>query len=132
MQWTPGKNCGFSSANASKLYLPVDTSSDAPNVESEQKDPHSRDHRVKMLIDLKHTNPALAGYAEFVPLVRKENSYPFVFSRANGNDVILAVFNPSAQPVSIDCPFHSPHSKFQLIAGDCRHTVKKREYDFHE
>ena len=27
MQWTPGKNCGFSTADFSKLYLPVDTSS---------------------------------------------------------------------------------------------------------
>jgi maltose alpha-D-glucosyltransferase/alpha-amylase len=126
MQWSLGKNRGFSSAEFSQLYLPVDTSSDAPNVESEQQDPHSLLHRVKKLIDLKHNEPALAAYAEFVPLYAKENTYPFVYARANGKDIILAIFNPSERPVSIECSFHSSRSKFQLIAGTAITLSKKR------
>jgi maltose alpha-D-glucosyltransferase/alpha-amylase len=127
MQWNKGKNCGFSTADFSHLYLPVDTSSDAPTVEAEQQDSHSLMNRVKRLIDLKHTEPALSAYAEFVPLFAKENTYPLVYARANGKDIILAIFNPSAAPVSIECPFQSPHSTFQLIAGKKVALSKKGE-----
>ena len=41
MQWTNGKNLGFSNASPEKLYLPVDTANDAPNVDAEEKDPNS-------------------------------------------------------------------------------------------
>ena len=117
MQWTMGKNCGFSSADFSKLYLPVDTSSDAPNVETEQKDPTSLLNRVKKLIQLKHDEPALAAYAEFVPLYVKENTYPFVYARANEKDVILVILNPAEKAVSAEFPMNVPCTKFQLLAG---------------
>jgi maltose alpha-D-glucosyltransferase/alpha-amylase len=78
------------------------------------------------LIDLKHNQPALAAYAEFFPLYAKENTYPFVYARANGKDIILAIFNPSERPVSIECSFHSSRSKFQLIAGTAITLSKKR------
>jgi glycosidase len=125
MQWSMGKNRGFSTADFSNLYLPVDTNSDAPNVESEQQDPQSLMHRVKKLIELKHSEPALAAYAEFVPLFAKENAYPLVYARANGKEIILAIFNPSEKSVSVDCPFHLPQSKFQLISGKAMKISKK-------
>jgi glycosidase len=117
MQWTNGKNCGFSASEFSKLYLPVDTSIDAPNVAEEEKDPSSLLNRVKRLIQLKHTEPAFAAYAEFIPLYAKENTYPFVYARANGKDVILVVLNPSAQASSAEFNFNIPYKKLQLLAG---------------
>jgi maltose alpha-D-glucosyltransferase/alpha-amylase len=125
MQWTSGKNCGFSSADFSQLYLPVDTSSDAPNVETEQNDPTSLLSRVKKLIQLKHSEPALASYAEFVPLYAKENTYPFVYARANGNDVLLVIINPSEKTATAEFQLNVPHKKFQLLAGTKMKKDKK-------
>jgi maltose alpha-D-glucosyltransferase/alpha-amylase len=97
MQWTSGKNLGFSTAASDKLYLPVDTAKDAPNVQDQEKNPNSLLNRTRKLIQLKHTEPALAAYAEFVPVYGKENTYPFVYIRAKDNDVVMVILNPSAQ-----------------------------------
>ncbi len=116
MQWGPGKNCGFSTADPAKLYLPVDTTADAPNVAQEEKEKNSLLNRVKKLIKLKHTEPALAGYADFIPLYAKENTYPFVYERVNGKDAVIVVLNPSGQPASAQ--FELPGAKkFQHITG---------------
>ena len=117
MQWTSGKNRGFSTADFSKLYLPVDTSSDAPNVETEQNDPASLINRVMKLISLKHTEPALASYAEFVPLYAKENTYPFVYARASGNEVLLVIINPAEKAVTAEFQMNVPYKKFHLLTG---------------
>ena len=130
MQWTGGKNLGFSSANAADLYLPVDPSADAPNVEAQEKDPNSLLNKTRRLIALHHREPALANYAEFVPLYpqypvtdahdpdRVVDSYPFVYARAAGNDVVLVMLNPRA--AASDATFHlnMKYKKTKLLAGD--------------
>ena len=125
MQWTSGMNRGFSSADFSKLYLPVDTSKGAPNVETEQKDPASLLNRVKKLIHLKHTEPALAAYAEFTPLYAKENTYPFIYTRTNGSDVLLVVINPAEKPATAEFQINVPCEKFHLLAGKKMEMSKK-------
>jgi maltose alpha-D-glucosyltransferase/alpha-amylase len=125
MQWTLGKNRGFSTADFSRLYLPVDTSNDAPNVESEQKDATSLLNRVKKLIQLKRTEPALAAYAEFIPLYAKENTYPFVYARASGKDVLLVIINPAEKAAAAEFQMNVPYTKLQLLAGKKLHITKK-------
>ena len=117
MQWTAGRNKGFSTADPSRLWLPVDAAQDAPNVEAQEQDPTSLLNRVRTLVRLKHQQKALAAYAEFLPLYAKENAYPFVFARANGKDAILAVFNPSSAPATaeFECPL--PFKAERLLAG---------------
>jgi glycosidase len=117
MQWTGGKNLGFSTAEPSQLYLPVDAAPDAPNVAAEEHDPNSLLNRVRQLIRLKHTEPALAAYAEFVPLYARKNTCPFVYARASGDEVLLVVFNPSARSVSAEFPLSITHREFTLMAG---------------
>jgi maltose alpha-D-glucosyltransferase/alpha-amylase len=119
MQWTSGANLGFSTADAKKLYLPVDAAADAPNVATEEKDAGSLLQRTRKLIGLKHTEPALAAYAEFVPLFAGANTYPFVYARGSGDEVLLIAFNPSAQPASARFDFAVPHERdrFELLAG---------------
>jgi maltose alpha-D-glucosyltransferase/alpha-amylase len=117
MQWTGGRNLGFSSAEPAKLYLPVDPAPDAPNVAAEESDPDSLLNRVRRLIRLKHTEPALAAYAEFVPLYAKESAYPFVYARASGDEVLLVAFNPAARPAAAEFPLPVPHREFKLMAG---------------
>jgi maltose alpha-D-glucosyltransferase/alpha-amylase len=117
MQWTGGKNLGFSTAKSSQLYLPVDSASDAPNVVAEEKDPNSLLNRVRKLIQLKHTEPALAAYAEFVPLYAKENTYPFVYARASGEETLLVILNPAASAASAEFSFPVEYQKLKLLSG---------------
>ena len=118
MQWNAGKDMGFSTAPVNKLYLPVDTSQNAPNVAEEEKDPNSLLNHVKKLIQLKKTEPALAAYAEFVPVYAKKDTYPFIYARAAGNDIILAVFNPADREVNAKFTLNVKAKKFSLLAGN--------------
>jgi maltose alpha-D-glucosyltransferase/alpha-amylase len=66
---------------------------------------------------LRHVEPALAAYAEFVPLFAREGKYPFIYARARDNDVILVVLNPSGRTAEatfdLDLRFSGP----ALLAG---------------
>jgi maltose alpha-D-glucosyltransferase/alpha-amylase len=117
MQWSGGKNLGFSTAEPEKLYLPVDTSADAPNVETQEKNPASLLNKVRKLIQLKKNEPALLAYAEFVPVFAKENTYPFIFARAAGDEIILAVFNPAAKEESAEFSLNVIAKEFRLLSG---------------
>ncbi|MCQ2255243.1 MAG: alpha-amylase family glycosyl hydrolase [Bacteroidaceae bacterium] len=118
MQWTSGKNLGFSTGDASKLYLPVDPAADAPNVEAEEADPNSLLNRTRKLIALRHSEPALANYAEFVPVYAEKNTYPFVYARAAGKDVVLVMLNPRAEASEATFEVNTKFSKTKLLAGD--------------
>jgi len=117
MQWAPGPNLGFSKADPKQIYLPVDPAADAPTVAAEELDANSLLHRVRRLIRLKHTEPALAAYAEFVPLYAEANMYPFIYARASGDNVVLVALNPSGQAVSATFDFTVAHQGFELLAG---------------
>jgi maltose alpha-D-glucosyltransferase/alpha-amylase len=97
MQWSEQLNAGFSTASSDKLYLPVDSAESFPNVEAQEKEPDSLLNRVKKLIGLKKEIRSLAAHAEFVPLFAKENTYPFIFARSSGDEVVMIAFNPSAE-----------------------------------
>jgi maltose alpha-D-glucosyltransferase/alpha-amylase len=130
MQWSSGKNLGFSIADAGKLYLSVDSSADAPTVEAEEKDPNSLLNKVRHLIKLKKQEPALAAYAEFVPVYAKENTYPFIFVRAAGDDIILAVFNPAEREETAKFTLNLSINKFRLLSGnESRITAAGNNYD---
>jgi maltose alpha-D-glucosyltransferase/alpha-amylase len=130
MQWNSKKNLGFSNADPEKLYLPVDTAADAPNVEAQEKNPNSLLNMVKKLIRLKKNEPALAAYAEFVPVYAKENTYPFIFARAAGSDIILAVFNPAARKECAKFTLNKSINKFILLSGEkSRIKAKENKYD---
>ena len=118
MQWSSGKNLGFSTANPEKLYLPVDTAQDASNVANEEQNPNSLLNKTRAFIKLRHNEPALANYAEFVPLYAEKDSYPFVYARANGNDAVLVMLNPSGKEVSATFNVNVPFSTTKLLAGD--------------
>lgn len=118
MQWAPGKNLGFSTAESDRLYLPVDSALDAPTVEAQQNDPNSLLNRVRRLIQLRKTEPALAAYAEFVPVVAAENTYPFAFIRAADKEVLLAVFNPSEKSQTAEFKLNITAKHFERLAGD--------------
>ena len=117
MQWTSGRNKGFSTADPGKLYLSVDTADDAPNVEDQEKDPKSLLNRVRRLIRLKKSEKALKAYAEFVPVYAKPSTYPFIYARANGDEAILVILNPSAQDAEAAFILKSDATDHHLLAG---------------
>lgn len=118
MQWSTKANLGFSTAAADKLYLPVDTAKNAPNVATEEMNPNSLLNKTRKLIELRHTEPALANYAEFVPLFALKDTYPFVYARANNTDVVLVFLNPSAKEVQVSFDINITFASTQLLAGD--------------
>ena len=118
MQWTSGKNLGFSTATPEKLYLPVDPSSDAPNVETQETYPNSLLNRTRKLIELRKTEPALANYAEFVPIYAERDTYPFVYARAAGNDVVLVMLNPRSEASDATFKVNIPFRRTKLLMGD--------------
>jgi maltose alpha-D-glucosyltransferase/alpha-amylase len=121
MQWSRDKNLGFSSGDADKLYLPVDPSPDAPNVAAQETNPQSLLNKTRRLIALHHSEPALANYAEFVPIYPGEGAsspYPFVYARAAGSDVVLVMLNPRAEASDATFNINVKFKKTQLLAGD--------------
>ena len=125
MQWNNGKNLGFSTCNAEKLYLPVDPAPNAPNVETQEKNPNSLLNKTRRLIALRHSEPALANYAEFVPLYPSADAqkpspsaYPFVYARAAGKDVVMVMLNPRAESSDATFNVNVRFKKYKLLAGD--------------
>ncbi len=125
MQWTPGKNLGFSTAEPEDLYLPVDNAPDAPNVADQENDPNSLLQTVRKLIALKKSEPAFVGYAEFVPVYTKENTYPLVYVRSNGDNTILCIFNPANRTEKADFTLNIKSEKLRLLAGDTLNISNK-------
>lgn len=117
MQWSSEKNLGFSTAAPEKLYLPVDSAGDAPTVAEQEMDSLSLLHRTRRLISLKHTEPALTAYAEFVPLFAGDNAYPFVYARAKDKDVVLVFLNPSGTEAKAEFAMPLNYSEMKLLAG---------------
>ena len=93
MQWDSTANCGFSSAPASQIYLPVDTSADAVTVEACQKDPDSILNTLRTVIALRHENEDLQADGDFEVVYAEKETYPFIFKRGS---FIIAV-NPTAK-----------------------------------
>jgi glycosidase len=130
MQWTSGTNDGFSSAAPDKLYLPVDTAPDAPNVADEELDPDSLLNRVRRLIKLRKSEKALASYAELVPVYAKPDTYPFVFARANGDDAVLVILNPAARTTQAHFTLKPAAAGHKLLAGrDLTMRIDGTSYD---
>jgi maltose alpha-D-glucosyltransferase/alpha-amylase len=137
MQWTSGKNLGFSTSDPANLYLPVDPAPDAPNVEAQEKNPNSLLNKTRRLIALRHNEPALANYAEFVPIyptATSANTYPFVYARAAGKDVVLVMLNPRAETSDATFSVNVKFKKTKLLAGDSftiGHNKKTGMVDIH-
>ena len=98
MQWDGGPNAGFSTADADRLYLPVDPEPDRPTVAAQLADEDSVLHLVRRLIALRRSTPALGPGAGTEVL---SAGYPFVYRRGDSH---LAVVNPSGRAATAELP----------------------------
>jgi maltose alpha-D-glucosyltransferase/alpha-amylase len=101
MQWDRSENAGFSTAEADRLYLPIDPDPERPTVADQEADPASTLALVRRLTALRRQVPALRTRSTTEVL---HASYPFVYRR--GGTHVVAV-NPrrepaTAQVISID------------------------------
>ncbi|MDO8595423.1 MAG: alpha-amylase family glycosyl hydrolase, partial [Sulfuricaulis sp.] len=101
MQWTAGRNAGFSSAPAQRLYLPVDKRSGAPSVAAQEHDPASLLNQVRQLISVRRERAELFTDGEYRSIYAEKNAYPYVFLRRLGRERVLVVINPARRPVNV-------------------------------
>ncbi len=104
MQWSAGRNAGFSTAPAGRLYLPVDPSPQRASVAGQETDPDSLLNRLRRLSALRHAHPALQAFAEFDVVYAEPGEYPFVYTRRKGKEQYLIALNPADRPVEIELP----------------------------
>lgn len=93
MQWTEGKNAGFSLAEEDKLYLPVEKGDNIPNVREQEADSGSLLNIVRKLICLRKSSDALGSEGNFYPLYA--DKYPFIYMREKGGSKYIVGLNPS-------------------------------------
>jgi maltose alpha-D-glucosyltransferase/alpha-amylase len=117
MQWDNSKNCGFSSADESELYLPIDKSYDRPTVSEQEIDQNSLLNTVRKMIQLRKSNIALQGNSEFIPLYAKKDEYPFVYMRKAEKEIFIIAVNPSDKLMNIQFDIKDIH-KVQLVIGE--------------
>jgi maltose alpha-D-glucosyltransferase/alpha-amylase len=125
MQWTNGINKGFSTVNPEKLYRAVDTTAGAPDVAAQEKDKRSLLNKVKELIQLHNTEPALLAYAEFVPVCAEKYTYPFAYIRAKGKERLLIIINPANREVGASFALSYNSQKPKLISGEGTVSLKE-------
>lgn len=111
MQWAPynagaSPSCGFSSADPSRLYLPVDTLSadDGINVESQDADPHSLLSIIRDIISLRRAHPALSPSSGLSAVFAQEDMRSLAYTRTDpksGESVLIAV-NPGTSEEAFD------------------------------
>lgn len=90
MQWTNGKNRGFSEFDG-ELYLPVN-SDIKQSVETQEKDPDSLLNTVRKLNKIRLENSCLNGDGDFIVI---EDGYPFIYERKDESGSIVVMINPS-------------------------------------
>ena len=117
MQWDQAPNAGFSAAEASALYLPVESEPQERTVAAAERDPDSVLHFVRRLTALRHAHPALGADGGFRPLFAETKRYPFVYERASGDERFWIAVNPSGAAVSVPLPAHPAGLEPVLVQG---------------
>jgi len=83
MQWAPGKNLGFSDADQSSLYLPVDSGAGAPTVQAQENDPGSLLNTIRELISLRRRFEDLNADGDFEVIHAQSGDPLFVYRRGS-------------------------------------------------
>ena len=93
MQWNSTENMGFSTAAADMIYLPVDSSTDAPNVEEYIKDKDSLLNTAKELIRLRHSHDDLKADGDYSVRFIDRDGVAYLYQREG----MVMGLNPSSQ-----------------------------------
>lgn len=97
MQWTNGKNRGFSEKDG-RLYLPVSKKASA-SVESQAENENSLLNTVKNLVALKKNNDCFDFDAK---IQMQSMAYPLVYTREKNGKKVLVAINPTNNVYVLD------------------------------
>ena len=101
MQWSGGKNAGFSTGDPKDLYLPVQE--DGVNVEDQLADDTSLLHTTRKLIRLRRSSHALSADGTIEFLNPRHKDYPLVYRRSGADGSYLICINPTDQQQTFEC-----------------------------
>ena len=99
MQWTPGKNSGFSTADST--WLPAELNYTTVNVESEEKDPGSLLNWHKALIALRRANPLLRAGDQKTFSTSKDSIVAYTRNVGARQIIVITNFSGTAQEVNM-------------------------------
>ena len=98
MQWSRGKNLGFSCADPDSIYLPVDSGKGAPTVEEAEADPESLLAEIRTMTSLRHRERPLQAENNLEVLYAQGS----IFFYRRGN--ILLGLNTSSAEFRFELP----------------------------
>ena len=100
MQWDESANCGFSKAESSALYLPVESGESTPTVEEQKKREDSLYNTVRNLLHIRKEQSAFSVHDNLDILIAEENRRGFAYGRDN----LVMLCNPSgrSEALSVD------------------------------
>ena len=101
MQWDGSLNAGFSTAEPSRLYLPIDSNVARPNVLKEESDTTSLLHFTRKLLKLRQDNPALGNAGGLEILCGRDKVYPLIYKRTDGVNSYIICINPKDNEVHV-------------------------------
>jgi len=134
MQWTPGRNAGFSDANPHKLYLPViqdmDYHYESLNVEIQNRNSSSLLWWMKRIIAKRKQFKAFAwGDIKFIAV---ENSKIFAFTRSHEDQTMLIVANLSryAQPALLELEAYAGQTPVEVFSRNKFPIIKQDQAYF--
>ena len=113
MQWTPGSNAGFSSAEP---WIGVNPNYRHINAELELADPDSVFHHYRKLIALRHDHPVVARGSFTMLLPQDEQVY--AFTRQLDTETWLVLGNFSGTDVPVALPDAAGWAAAQLLLGN--------------
>jgi len=96
MQWSIGKNAGFSQASSHSIYLPVDLGDPQRTVSRQEKDHNSLLNVIRKLIKIRNETPALQAQGDIDFVFAKKDKYPLVYLRKTKTEAYLIALNPSS------------------------------------
>ena len=118
MQWTTAPNAGFS---AVKPWLPVPPSYATHNVETELKDPNSILNIYKLLLAVRHAEPALRD-GDYVPLNEDDPNVISYIRKTNDQAILITInMTGTSRDVSFNLARQGfPNPKNALVLTDLR------------
>jgi oligo-1,6-glucosidase len=111
MQWDASPHAGFT---AGTPWIAVNPNHDEINAAAAVADPDSVFHHYRRLIELRHTEPAVAE-GDFTMLL-EDDERVYAFTRAFEGVELLVVANFSGDVVEYDVP-----GEAELLLGNCQH-----------
>ena len=128
MLWDASENAGFSTADASKLYIPQDPDPARRTVASEEADPESLLNYVRTLLALRSSSEALGNDGDWRLVSPLDQPYPMVYERSRGGEVCLVALNPSGKKVTGTIPSYGVE-KPEILGGIYRKPQYRKVKD---